>query len=167
MLIIRVTYQRAMLISQVMFRPRGRESCGFHQSVLWLSGHTRDRDVIELPPAIEEYWYAFDWDVEALWALDLPSEEFPIDKLLWHLDVPLWELDGRRYALTPRQVLRSPYRYDKEYRRVRASSLVFPIEITRLKGRWLILDGVHRMTRAHEDGHEEILVRKVPRKMIR
>ena len=140
---------------------------GFTNRCYGLAANTRDRDVIELPPAIEEYWYAFDWNVEALWALDLPSEVFPIDKLLWHLDVPLWELDGRRYALTPRQVLRSPYRYDKEYRRVRASSLVFPIEITRLKGRWLILDGVHRMTRAHEDGHEEILVRKVPRKMIR
>jgi hypothetical protein len=43
---------------------------------------------------------------------------------------------------------------------------VFPIEITRLKGRWLILDGVHRLTRAHEDGLEEIMVRKVPRAML-
>lgn len=74
--------------------------------------------MIELPQIIEEYWYALDWDVEALWALDLPAELFPIDKLLWHLDVPLWPLEDERYALTPRQVLRSPYRYDKEYRRV-------------------------------------------------
>lgn len=123
--------------------------------------------MIELPPTIAEYWYAFDWDVEALWALELPSEMFPIDRLLWHLDVPLWPLDDEKYALTPRQVLRAPYRYAKEYRRVRAASLVFPIEITRFKGRWLILDGVHRLTRAHEDGHEEIFVRKVPRKLIR
>lgn len=123
----------------------------------------RDRGhVIELPQIIEEYWYALDWDVEALWALDLPTELFPIDKLLWHLDVPLWPLEDERYVLTPRQVLRSPYRYDKEYRRVRLASLVFPIEITRHRGRWLILDGVHRLTRAHEDGSDTIYVRKVP-----
>ncbi|WP_299637724.1 hypothetical protein [Devosia sp.] len=123
--------------------------------------------MIELPPAIAQYWYAFDWEVEALWALELPSVFFPIDRLLWHLDVPVWPLDDEKYALTPRQVLRAPFRYEKEYRRVRAASLMFPIEITRLKGRWLILDGIHRLTRAHEDGHEEMLVRKVPRKLIR
>jgi hypothetical protein len=122
--------------------------------------------LIELPRTIAEYWYAFDWDVEALWALDLPARPFPIDKLLWHLDVPVWPLDDLKYALTPRQVLRSPFRYAKEYRRVRAASLVFPIEITRLKGRWLILDGIHRLARAHEDGLEEMMVRKVPRAML-
>ena len=78
-----------------------------------------------------------------------------------HRIAPEW------YVLTPRQVLRAPFRYEKEYRRVRAANLMFPIEITRFKGRWLILDGVHRLTRAHEDGHEEILVRKVPSKLIR
>lgn len=122
--------------------------------------------MIEVPHAIAEYWYAVEWDVEALWALDLPARPFPIDRLLWHLDVPVWALDGQKYALTPRQVLRSPFRYAREYQRVRAASLVFPIEITRLKGRWLILDGVHRLTRAHEDGLEEIMVRKVPRAML-
>ncbi len=123
--------------------------------------------VIELPPVIEQYWYAFDWNVEALWALDLPTERFPIDKLLWHLDVPIWPVDEARYVLSPRQVLRAPFRYSKEYRRIRQASLVFPIEITRFKSRWLILDGVHRLTHAHEDGLEEIHVRKVPRKLIR
>ena len=123
--------------------------------------------LIELPRTIAEYWYAFDWDVEALWALDLPAGPFPIDTLLWHLDVPLWPLDDQQYALTPRQVLRSPFRYAREYKRVRAANLMFPIEITWLKGRWLILDGVHRLARAHEDGLEEIMVRKVPRAMIR
>jgi hypothetical protein len=64
--------------------------------------------LIEVPHAIAEYWYAVDWDVEALWALDLPARPFPIDRLLWHLDVPVWALDRQKYALTPRQVLRSP-----------------------------------------------------------
>jgi hypothetical protein len=123
--------------------------------------------VIELPPSIAQHWQALEWDVEQLWALDLPSEPFPIEKLLWHLDVPIWPIDDDRYALTPRQVLRSPYRYAREYRRIRAANLVFPIEITRHRGRWLILDGVRRMARAHEDGNDTMYVRKVPGRFLR
>lgn len=123
--------------------------------------------MIQLPSIIKQYWYAFDWDVEALWALELPAEPFPLARLAWHLDVPVWPLDEQPYALTPRQVLRAPFRHAREYRRVRAANLMFPLEITYFRGRWLILDGVHRLTRAHEDGHYEILVRKVPRRMIR
>lgn len=123
--------------------------------------------MVELPAIIQRYWYALDWDVEALWALDLPSVPMPMARLLWHLDVPVWPLGNQPYVLTPRQVLRSPFRYASEYRRVRAANLVFPIEITRLHGRWLILDGVHRLTRAHEDGYETIRVRKVPHRHLR
>ena len=123
--------------------------------------------MIELPPIIAEYWYAFDWDVEALWALELRTEPFPIARLLWHLDVPLWPHEQARYVLTPRQVLRAPFRYAREYRRLRSANLTFPIEITRFRGRWMILDGVHRLARAHEDGADTIYVRKVPPAVLR
>lgn len=117
----------------------------------------------KLPSVIEQYWYAFDWEVEALWALDLPAVPFPIARLAWHLDTPLWPADGEKYRLTPRQVVKSPFRYAAEYRRTRAANLLFPIEITRFRNRWLILDGVHRLLKAHEDGLEQIMVRKVPK----
>lgn len=120
-----------------------------------------------LPDLVEKYWRAFEWNAEALWALDLPAEPFPIARLEWILDVPLWPDDGRAYQLTPRQVLRQPHRYASSYRRVREANLMFPIEIAYYKGRWLVLDGVHRMVKAHEMGHEEILVRKVPLKQLR
>lgn len=120
-----------------------------------------------LPRVIETHWHAFDWDVEALWALDLPAVAFPVSRLEWHLDVPVWPRDGVPYSLTPRDVLKSPYRYADEYRRTQAASLVFPIEITWHRGRWLILDGIHRLLKAHELGHEQMIVRKVPRRLIR
>lgn len=123
--------------------------------------------MIELPETIRTYWYAFDWDVEALWALDLPPEPFPIRRLEWHLDVPLWPDGERRYQLTPRQVLRQPFRYEQEYHRLRLANLVFPMEITRFRGRWMILDGVHRLAKAHEDGQETVMVRKVPPKLLK
>ena len=115
-----------------------------------------------LPSVIERYWYAFDWNVEALWALEIPAEPFPIGRLEWHLDVPVWPLDGRPYALTPRDVLKSPYRHAGEYRRTQQASLVFPLEVTWYRRRWLILDGVHRLLKAHELGQTEIMVRRIP-----
>jgi hypothetical protein len=118
------------------------------------------------PSVIESYWYAFDWDVEAIWALDLPVSQMPIARLEWHLDVPLWPFEGRPYALTPRDVIKAPYRYADEYRRAHRASLVFPIDITWFKGRWLILDGIHRLLKAHELRLDSVSVRKVPRKLL-
>lgn len=119
-----------------------------------------------LPDVIEKYWYAFDWDVEALWALDLAAEPFPLSRLEWMLDIPAFGFEGRDYCLSPREVLRQPYRYAAEYQRVVKASLVFPIEIVWLRGRWVILDGVHRMMKAHEAQNDEIMARKVPLRLL-
>lgn len=118
--------------------------------------------MLELPSVIVQYWYAFDWDVEALWARDLPVETIPSARLEWLLDVPVWPIGEQGYRLTPRQVLKSPYRYENEYKRARAANLIFPLEITWFRRRWLILDGVHRLLKAHENGLEELAVRKHP-----
>lgn len=119
------------------------------------------------PTVIEDYWYGIEWDVEALWALDLPVEAMPMSRLEWHLDVPLWPFEEQNYCLTPRQVLLQPHRYAAEYRRMQNASLMFPIEIVFFKHRWMILDGVHRLLRAHELGLEEIMVRKVPLALVK
>ncbi len=88
------------------------------------------------PEIVETYWHAFDWEVEALWALDLPVAAFPIARLEWHLDVPLWPFEGRKYAISPRDVVKWPNRYATEYRRTQQANLVFPIEITHYRRRW-------------------------------
>lgn len=120
----------------------------------------------DLPSIIEKVWYAFDWNAEDLWALDLKAEPFPLARLEWMLDIPAFPFEERPYVLAPRDVLRQPTRYHVEYRRVVEASLVFPIEITWLRGRWVILDGVHRMMKAHEAQHTQIMVRKVPRRLL-
>jgi hypothetical protein len=121
---------------------------------------------MQLPSVIEKYWYGFDWDVEALWALDLPVSQMPIRRLEWMLDIPAFGFEGKRHALTPRDILKSPYRYAEEYARAQRASLVFPLDITWHRGRWLILDGVHRLMKAHELRLEEVSVRKVPKKHL-
>ncbi len=121
---------------------------------------------MQLPSVIEKYWYAFDWDVEALWALELPVSQMPIRRLEWMLDIPAFGFEGKNYCLTPREILKSPYRYAEEYGRAQRASLVFPLDITWHAGRWVILDGVHRLMKAHELRLDEVSVRKVPRKHL-
>lgn len=118
-------------------------------------------------PIVDEYWYSIDWDVEAIWALDLPAEDFPIVELAWHLDVPIWPFDGRTYAVTPNQVMEDSARYAQEIARIAECDLAFPIDITRHKGRWMILDGIHRLAKAVAEGRARIRVRKVPRSAVR
>ena len=117
---------------------------------------------MEHPEVIREYWYSIDWDVETLWALDLPVETVDLARLIWHLDVPIWADGGRPYSVTPRQVMGDPARFAVEAARIAAADLAFPLEVFENKGRLMILDGVHRLARAVELGHDRINVRFVP-----
>lgn len=117
-------------------------------------------------PIVEEYWYSIDWDVEAVWKLDLPVETMPIEELAWHLEVPIWPLDGVGYVITPNQVMTEPTRYAEEHQRVIDADLSYPIDVIRHKGRWMILDGIHRLTKAVERGDTVMRVRKVPRSAV-
>lgn len=120
------------------------------------------------PPIILRYWYSIDWDVEALWQLDLPTELVPVTSLAWHLDVPVWpDNDGKPYCVTPRQVLDDPAAHAREHDRVLAADLSYPIEIYPNRRRLMILDGIHRLARTVREGRMEIAVRRVPTSAIR
>ena len=118
-------------------------------------------------PIVEEYWYSIDWDVEAIWELDLPVQTMPVAELVWHLEVPIWPLDGVGYVITPNQVMGEPERYAEEYLRVIQADLTYPIDIFHHKGRWMILDGIHRLAKAVSQGQTVMQVRKEPRSAIR
>ncbi|WP_421723579.1 hypothetical protein [Bauldia sp.] len=121
---------------------------------------------IKRADVIEEYWYSIDWDVEAIWALDLPVEEMPIDRFLWHLDVPIWPYRGVGYVITPNQVLADPVRYAEEHERLTKADLTYPLDVYFHRGRWMILDGVHRLAKAVWDDRECLAVRQVPESAV-
>ena len=122
----------------------------------------------ERPAITSDYWYSIDWDVERLWRLDLPVERMPLAALAWHLDVPVWPDEARRpYSVTPRQVLENPAEHPTEFRRVNAASLDHPLEVFRNRDRLMILDGVHRLAKAHALGLKEVPVRHVPESEVR
>jgi len=46
------------------------------------------------------------------------------------------------------------------------ADLSYPIDIMENKGRWLILDGLHRLVKAKILGFDKVKVRKIPRTEI-
>ena len=56
--------------------------------------------------------------------------------------------------------------HKEEYARTMKADLIHPIDIMTNKGRWLILDGLHRLMKASILKMKTVKVRKIPRKMI-
>ncbi len=117
----------------------------------------------ELPEEIRKIGFDFDWDIEKVWALDLPVQQAERAFLEWHFDVKfLWGKPEGYYDLTPKQVLDNLDGYPEERDRITAADLSFPIDYMWWKGRPLILDGLHRLMKAHIKKIDPISVREVP-----
>ncbi|HEY6738686.1 MAG TPA: hypothetical protein VI076_07525, partial [Actinopolymorphaceae bacterium] len=103
----------------------------------------------------------FAWDLARLRALRLPVSPMPVAELTWHLDLPFWAYDGRPFAVTPWEVASDPGRYHEQFARTMAADLTFPIDVLARPSRVTILDGVHRLLKAHLLGQQTILVRSL------
>ncbi len=114
---------------------------------------------------IERVGY-FRWKNEKIWALDIPVEEMDISQLLWHFDAPLHWYDNEKYSLKPWHTIRNPKRYKEEYNHAMNVDMKYPLDIIESKGRWLILDGLHRLMKAHILKMKTVKVRKIPKERI-
>ena len=118
------------------------------------------------PEIIKKIGFDFSWSEKKVWALNIPIEEIDINKLTWHFNIPFWNTSHGYYNLSPNQVILNPKLYKKEYNRVMMVDLKYPIDIMFNKGRWLILDGLHRLVKANVIGIKNVKVRKIPRSVI-
>lgn len=119
----------------------------------------------EIPQIIKDIGFDFDWSEPKVWALEVLVEEIDINELTWHFDIPfLWE--NGVYNLKPQEVIDSPESHKEEYERTMKADTSHPIDIMENKGRWLILDGLHRLVKAHMRGMKKVKVRKIPRERI-
>lgn len=119
----------------------------------------------KIPQIIKDVGFDFNWSEEKVWALKIPVEEMDIAELIWHFDIPfLWEKGV--YDLKPQEVIDNPEAHKEEYERTMRADLAYPIDIMENKGRWLILDGLHRLMKAFILGMKKVQVRKVPRELI-
>ncbi len=120
----------------------------------------------DFPDIIKKVGFDFPWDNKKVWALDIPVEEMPIKELQWHFDIPFHWHDGGKYNLTSWDIINHPDTYQKEYERTMACDLKYPIDIMENRGKWLILDGLHRLMKAQILGMDAVKVRKIPREKI-
>lgn len=127
-------------------------------------GHKNMRD--NLPDIIKEVGFDFDWENEKVWQLDIPVTEMNIKELTWHFDVPFHWHKGGIYNLTSKEIIENPDGHREEYERIMKADLSYPIDIMENKGRWLILDGLHRLMKAYIQGLKRVNVRIIPRERI-
>lgn len=121
----------------------------------------------EPPEVIREVGFDFSWDPEKVWGLEVPVEEMLIGELTWHFDVPfIWSQPNGFYDVNPSEVLENPDKHPEEYKRTMEADTSHPIDIMSWKGRWLILDGLHRLMKLSIEGHEAVEVRKIPKSAI-
>lgn len=107
------------------------------------------------------------WEEEKIWALKLPVVEMNIKELLWHFDAPWWPNDnGERWTITLWDVIRQNEGSKNEQMKMEKAKLLYPIDILENKGRWLVLDGLHRLAKAYKHGQEKIKVRIIPRERL-
>lgn len=88
------------------------------------------------------------WKVDRLWSLQLPVRSLSVERFVWLLDLPLWQRDGVRFQVAPRQVLDEPDEHPDHLRRVMDSDLGYPIHVVQHDSHLVILDGFHRLVKA-------------------
>lgn len=119
-----------------------------------------------IPKIIKEVGFDFDWDEEKVWRLDIPVTEMDIEELTWHFDIPFHWHKGGIYNLTSREIINNPEEHEDEYKRTMRAETKYPIDIMENKGKWLILDGLHRLMKSYIQGIKKVKVRIIPRDKI-
>lgn len=106
-------------------------------------------------------------DNNKLWALEAPTEEMSIDEFGWILDVPFWEDEEGYIVLTPREVLQNLDRFPRHREQIAHCDTSYPLDIMKNKhGKWLILDGLHRLVKLVMENKRIIRVRKIPPELV-
>ncbi|MDD2935156.1 MAG: ParB N-terminal domain-containing protein [Candidatus Pacebacteria bacterium] len=120
----------------------------------------------EIPEIIKDVGFDFDWSEEKVWALDISVEKMNIEELVWHFETPFLWWGDEVYNLKPIEVIENPEKYKREYDRTMKADLSHPIDIMENKGRWLILDGLHRLMKSFILGKKQVNVRIIPPEKI-
>lgn len=91
----------------------------------------------------------------------------PIEQLIWHFDMPVWEKDGTDdWNLTPWEVIKKKEGSAIHQRRVQEADASYPIIAAEYKSRLVVLDGVHRLVKAYENGQKTIRAKIIPEKYL-
>ena len=128
------------------------------------------KDWNKLPEEIKEHGLDFHWDNQKVWSLNIPVEEMDITELEWMLDMPFWhnkDEEEINYTICPSEVIRDIHLYPFHKERMMKAKIEYPIDLMQNKhGRWVILDGVHRLINLIQQGERKVKVRRISRDLI-
>jgi hypothetical protein len=109
----------------------------------------------------------FTLDESKIMALNLPIENVPMKAILANADICYLEKEGTDdWNLSPNELIRNFKVEITHAKRAEQVNLAYPIAIYYFKGKWIILDGVHRFTKALMLGRKTIAAIKVPAALI-
>lgn len=121
------------------------------------------------PQIIRDVGIGVAWDPKKVWKLNESVTEIDIEELIWHFDIPFWDKGGKNefnlteFNLIPWEVIKYPEREPIHFRKIQEADISHPIDIMENKGKWRILDGLHRLVQLYLKGDKKIKVRKIPR----
>lgn len=123
---------------------------------------------LRLPPALQGVFFSFRWDKRALWDLPTPATLLPIAELDWHLDLPVWSTQPPQalFDLRPREVIAQPALHPQHWQRILNAPLAYALDLFEYNGRWVIMDGYHRLAKHHVLQSVEALARLHPARLL-
>ena len=112
-----------------------------------------------IPDPLRPWLLDAHWERQRLWEIDHPVSVLPIAALRWCYALPWWrDANGAWFRVSPREVLREPGVHAEHEQRVAHADLAFPIHVFRRHGRWVPLDGIHRLVKADVELRRRVLV---------
>lgn len=102
---------------------------------------------VRLPDRLSGVFFDWRWDTARVWALPTPTTYLSMAALRWQLQLTVWTtVKGEaRFDLAPATVLAAPASHARHYAKIESADLSFALELFQNGGRWVILDGYHRL----------------------
>jgi hypothetical protein len=125
-------------------------------------------DDLPLPPALQGIFFAFRWDKRTLWALSTASSLVEISELAWHLELPVWSTrpPAALFDLSPAEVISNRQHHPDHWQRIAQADVRYPLEMFAHNGRWVIMDGYHRLAQLAANRIQQVSVRKHPHEYL-
>ncbi len=112
-------------------------------------GETTIMENVSLPPHLQDVFFDTRWETTKVWALRTPVTTMSLEELAWLLELSVWSsvAGEARFDLTPRAVLSETTNYSRHWNRICDVSLEYPLDLFLKGGRWVIVDGYHRLAK--------------------
>ena len=110
-----------------------------------------------IPDELRPWLLPVAWSQDRLWKIERPVHRVEVASLRWHHHLHWWRGEPNAwFQVTPAEFMRSPDAYPEHRRRVEQADLSYPLHAIRRRGRTFVLDGIHRLVRAHLLGLEAV-----------